>query len=311
VPHFDLIDSRVKRKNDLRVLAALLWTDLVLSATAAAAPAPADVTTSSADTEFANFAFASEVGSGVYQINGQTMQVYQLHPGWRLRDADRPGQRPGLRLIVPVTVGFFNFNTQDLVHLDFPNQIGALSIEPGAELDYWLHEDWHVYPYAKAGATVASDPTGNAWIYGTGVRSDYRFSVLDGAGLYRADLTYAGVHYRNPTSGTNADGTVIVPLRNDSFTRLRNGAELRHGFGAPLRERRWEAGLYGVTDIYLNAPSGPASGISARTLQFEAGVMLGLNPMYQLWGVALPRIGIGYRDAGVLSGWRLVLGEPF
>ena len=38
--------------------------------------------------------------------------------------------------------------------------------------------------------------------------------------------------------------------------------------------------------------------------------MFGMNPMYQLWGMALPRIGIGYRDAGTLSGWRLVIGEP-
>jgi hypothetical protein len=27
--------------------------------------------------------------------------------------------------------------------------------------------------------------------------------------------------------------------------------------------------------------------------------------------VPLPRIGIGYLNAGLLSGWRLVLGEPF
>jgi hypothetical protein len=33
--------------------------------------------------------------------------------------------------------------------------------------------------------------------------------------------------------------------------------------------------------------------------------------MYQVWGIGLPRLGIGYRDAGVLSGWRLVIGEPF
>jgi len=25
----------------------------------------------------------------------------------------------------------------------------------------------------------------------------------------------------------------------------------------------------------------------------------------------MPRLGIGYREAGVLSGWRLVLGDPF
>jgi hypothetical protein len=66
-----------------------------------------------------------------------------------------------------------------------------------------------------------------------------------------------------------------------------------------------------VIDIYFNAPEGPASGISARTLQFEVGLMLNLTPNWEIHGVPLPRLGLGYREAGVLSGWRLVLGEPF
>ena len=120
----------------------------------------------------ANFAFASELGSGVYEINGRTIQVYQFRPSYRLRYAERPRTPPGVQLIFPLTVGFFNFKSQDLVHLDIPTQIGALSLEPGLELDYWLNEDWHVYPFIKAGATFASSSAVNAYIFGTGVRSD-------------------------------------------------------------------------------------------------------------------------------------------
>ena len=269
----------------------------IVCAAAAAAP-------SSADTGYANFAFASEIGSGVYEIDGSTIQVYRVTPSYRLRYAERPGTRPGIRLIFPTTVGFFNFQLKDLAHLEIPTHIGALSLEPGVEFDYWLHEDWHVYPYLKGGATFASSADVDAYIWGVGVHSDYRFSIFDGADLWRADLIHARVHYRNPPP----DGTT---LPDDSFTRLRNGVELRHSVGEPYRERRFEFGVYGISDIYLDAPHGPESGISARTLQFEAGLMFGVNPMYQLWGVPLPRLGIGYRDAGTLSGWRLVLGDPF
>lgn len=269
----------------------------------AGATAAPTATREQSDTGLADFAFASELGSGIYRIGAQTLQVYQLSPGYRLRYAERPGKRPGLRLLFPVTLGFLDFTSQDLVHFDLPTHVGALSFEPGVQLDYWLDEDWHVYLYIKAGATFASSTQVNAYIYGAGVRSDYHFSVLQGAGLWRAELTYAGVHYR---------GTLVASIpRDDSFTRLRNGAELRHGFGAPFQERRWELGVYGIADVYLNAPTGPETGVSSRTLQLEGGLMLGLNPMYQLWGVAIPRIGIGYREAGVLSGWRLVFGEPF
>jgi len=251
-----------------------------------------------ADTQFANFAFASELGSGIYEIGGTTIQVYQLPFSYKLRLPSKHSSPPGIRLTLPVTLGFFNFQTRDLVHLEIPHAIGALSLEPGVQLDYYLNESWSIYPYAKAGRTFASQDQINAMIFGIGIRSDYRFEALQGAGLYRAELAYAGVRY---------DGD----LPNDSFTRLRNGVELRRAFGWPTQRRGLQLGPYAFTDLYFNAPSGPASGIAARTVQFEAGLMFGAQPMWKIYGYDLPRIGIGYREAGILSGWRLVFGDPF
>jgi hypothetical protein len=254
--------------------------------------------TSAADTQFANYAFASELGSGIYEIGGRTIYVYQLHAGYALRPPSEHSSPPGIRLILPLTVGFFDFQPIDLVHLHVPTSIGALSLEPGVELDYWLSEVWNIYPYAKAGGTFASSTDVNAVIYGIGVRSDYRFAALDAAGLWRAELAHAGVRYHGN-------------LPHDSFTRLRDGVELRRSFAWPSAKRGAQVSPYAVGDIYFDAPSGPGSGISARTVQFEAGLMFGASPMWQIHGYDLPRIGIGYRVAGILSGWRLVLGDPF
>jgi len=250
------------------------------------------------DTRLANYAFASELGSGVYEVAGRTIQVYQLRPSYNLRPASPHTSRPGIKLILPVTVGFFNFQPTDLIHLHIPTHIGAVSFEPGVEVEYRLNDPWRLYPYVKAGGTFASSRQINAVLYGVGIRSDYRFDAFGSAALWRADLAHAGVHYHSN-------------LPNDSFTRLRDGLELRRNFDRPLRARQAQLGLYGVTDIYFDAPSGPASGISARTVQFEAGLMFGANPMWQVHGITVPRIGIGYRVAGVLSGWRLVIGDPF
>jgi hypothetical protein len=261
----------------------------------AGAALAADSTT---DTRFANYAFASELGSGIYEISGRTIQVYQLQPSYRLRSATLTAARPGIKLIFPVTVGFFDFQPSDLVHLHIPTSIGALSLEPGVELDYWLSDVWDLYPYVKAGGTFASSAQINAVIYGAGLRSDYRFDALGGSGLWRAELAHAAVHYE-------------AELPNDSFTRLRNGVELRRSLAWTYRGRAVQLAPYGFTDIYFDAPSGPASGISARTVQFEVGLMLNMTPEWQIRGFSLPRIGVGYRVAGVLSGWRLVIGDPF
>jgi hypothetical protein len=224
--------------------------------------------------------------------------VYQVQPSHKLRPAAPRGGRPGIRLVFPLTVGFFNFQPGELVHLRVPTQVGALSFEPGVELEYWLNDSWRLFPYVKGGGTFASSAQINALVYGLGVRSDYRFEAWGSAALWRADLSHAAVHYHGD-------------LPNDSFTRLRDGLEWRRNFDWPPKSRKLQLGPYALTDIYFDAPAGPASGISARTVQFEAGVMFGVNPMWQVRGFELPRIGIGYRVAGPLSGWRLVIGDPF
>jgi hypothetical protein len=261
------------------------------------------------DTTYANFAFASELGSGIYRNGGDTLQVYQLLPTHWLRDTPRPGTRPGIKLIFPVTVGFLNYTSGDLLEFQLPSTVGAVSFEPGVMLDFWVHEDWHVYPYAKAGGTYSSTTAANALIYGLGVRSDVRFSIFDGADMWRSEVLRAGVHYTH-ADALQTNGTV-APLPDDAFTRWRNGVELRHSVGSPFHERRAEVGIYAMVDVYSDTPSGPVTGISTRTVQYEEGLMFGTNPTWQIWGFPLPRIGIGYREAGGLSGWRIVFGDPF
>jgi hypothetical protein len=255
--------------------------------------------TATEQTGFADFAFASELGSGIYSIDGRTIQVYQLPLYYRLRDAQPRGGRPGIKLTFPVTFGFFNFQPSDLLHFDVPTSVNAFSLEPGVELDYWLTDAWHLYPYVRAGSTWSSSSQIDAFIYGSGVRSDYRFPAFDSDGLWRAVLQYAGVHYHNS------------PLPNDYFTRLRNGVEGRRNLNVTWDGRRVQLAPYAVMDVYFHAPEDPASGLASRTVQFETGLMWGVAPMWRLWGLDLPRLGLGYRFAGSLSGWRIVIGDPF
>jgi len=254
---------------------------------------------SSSDVHLSNYAFANELGSGIYVIDGRTIQVYQLPIMFELRPPSLEQPPPGLNVLLPITFGFFDFEPRDVLQGQLPNQIGAVSLEPGVELDYWLNDIWHIYPYARAGASFATSAKVNAVIYGFGVRSDYRFYPGEAQGLWRALLNYAGVDY-------------LTSVPSDAFTRLRNGAELRRNIADwSLGERRVQFAPYGIVDVYLKAPSGPYSGISTQTVQLQTGIMFGVNPMWQVFGIELPRIGIGYQFAGALSGWRFVIGDPF
>ena len=131
----------------MRALTATCW--YVLAPLSAGTALAQSVTPT--DAQFADFAFASELGSGVYSIDGRTITVYTVPFGYTLRAAAPRGGRPGIRLLLPTTFGFFNFQTSDLAHFDLPSSIGALSFEPGVELDYWLNDAWHLVERRQRG----------------------------------------------------------------------------------------------------------------------------------------------------------------
>lgn len=274
--------------------ALALGTVAVFAAHAAASAEPSSPEAASPT----DYGFASELGSGIYNIAGRTIQVYQIPLGFEMRPPLLGQNPPGINLLVPFTFGFFNFQPTQLLQLRVPSRIGAVSVEPGIELDYWLSDTWHLYPYAKVGTSFATSIDVNALIYGFGLRSDYQFYELGGEGLWRALLSYAGVNY-------------LTSVPNDSFTRLRDGAELRHDTGFSIHGREVQVDPYGVVDLYFKPPSGPVTVISKQAVQVQVGFTVGVSPMWQVLGVTLPRIGVGYQLAGALSGWRLVIGDPF
>jgi hypothetical protein len=277
----------------MRRLALALICVLTALPAGAAEPPPGG-----SDVPFASYAFASEFGSGIYDIGGRTIQIYQLPLSFQLREPTPGNSPPGLTLLAPVTVGFFDFKPQDLLHLELPSSLGTLSIQPGVRLEYRFGDAWRLYPYAKAGVSVASSSEANAWIYSFGIRSDYLFEALKSAGLWSEELLHAAVRYRSD-----------VP--NDSFTRVRSAAELRRNLRWSIQGRPLQVAPFGLVDVYLKAPTGPATGISAQTVQFAVGVNLGVDPMWEILGIELPRIGLGYRAAGTLSGWYIGFGDPF
>jgi hypothetical protein len=101
-----------------------------------------------------SYVFASELGSGIYDLSGRSLQVYRFAPDWRLQETS--ASMPGVRLVAPLTFGFLDFNPVDVIGNGLPTHIDSFSITPGIELEFPVRDGWLLIPYLRAGASVAS-----------------------------------------------------------------------------------------------------------------------------------------------------------
>jgi hypothetical protein len=243
----------------------------------------------------ANFAFATQLGSGVYSVSGRTLQIYRLPFSHTLKSTDDSSF--GVELTLPVTFGFYDFELRDIANGDIPTDVDALSIVPGLTLVFELQPGWKLEPYVEAGISRARDVDADANIYAGGLVSLYEF---DGQGfdwLLRNDLTFAGVDLRGAAG-------------SDRFTRFQTVLTARRPF---TRESRVDYLAYAMHEYYVDQPNGPVASTerSGSSVQYEIGITLGTTETRRIWRIPLPRVGIGYRFGSDLGVFRIVFGTPF
>jgi hypothetical protein len=178
---------------------------LLFGTAAAAAPRPL----SSSEQAVLNFGFATQLGSGVYSLSGRTLQVYRLPFGYTLPlEDDAPVQ---VRLTLPFTIGFLDFEPGDMVDTGLPHTLDSFSLVPGLEFDHAVDERWHLQPFVEAGIARDTGADVDQRVYSLGLRS--RYNVERGAVAWQA----YGELVRVVVDQVSFDQT-------DDFTRLRVGA---------------------------------------------------------------------------------------
>jgi hypothetical protein len=203
----------------------------------------------------------------------------------------------GVVLTLPVTFGFYDFELQDVADGDIPTDVDAVSFVPGLKLVLDAQPGWKLGPYVEAGISRARNVDANSTVYAGGLVSLYEF---DGRGFewqLRNDIVFAGVELH----GTGG---------NDDFTRFQTVVTARRAFN---RDSRLDYLVYALNDYYLDQPNGPvvSAGQGGSSLQYEVGVTLGTPETRRIWGVPIPRIGVGYRFGSNLDVFRIVFGTPF
>ncbi len=245
-----------------------------------------------------NFGFATQLGSGVYTMSGRTLQVYTLPFEVDLPSAEDARIRP--RLTLPVSIGFVDFQPRDVVESGLPESFDSLGFVPGIALDIRLRDDWSIEPFAEAGLARDRASDVEQRIYTLGIRS--RVDIDRG----HTDWQLYDELVRVVVDQVSLDGT-------DDFTRLTVGATARRAFDTSGSGRRADFLGYGLMQVFTDSPAGPADTRPepGSQAQIEIGVTFGATDALKVWGIPLPRVGLGYRFGDGLSVYRFVLGSPF
>ena len=280
------------------VIRASTWLLLLLGACGIAGFARAAAPLSADERNIVHFAFGTQLGSGVYVFSGRTVQIYRLPFGYQLREGG--DDRIGLRLTLPVTIGFAGFKPQDVIDTGLPDHLDTLSFVPGIELDVPVNPRWQLLPFAEAG--IARDRTSafDERVHALGIRSRFRLGGAEDSWMLHNEIVHVGVDLQQ------ADDT-------DEFARFRTGLTMRRPLSPGPDGGRADVLIYALHEWYLQTPEGWVNGEErgGGATQLELGATFGtVEPMY-LWRIPLPRIGAGYRFGGDLSVFRLVFGAPF
>lgn len=256
-----------------------------------------DVQAASPRQSIADFSFASQIGSGVYSAEGRTIQIYRLPLGWNIRD---PGvDHWGIRLLMPVTLGFYDYRVEDVLQAPLPHSLDTASFVPGVELSHLAPRDWTLSLRGQVGIAKERTSTADALTWALGSSAGRSIDQGPWRLHFQTALIYAETHFRD--------------IGKDAMLRLSTGLEARSGLHFAIRGHALGVGPYLLNEWYLQRPAPPLAPDAGRVaaVQWEAGVTFGsMEPLY-LWKIPIPRLGIGFRFGDSLAALRLVFGSPF
>lgn len=248
--------------------------------------------------ELINWYYAATFGTGVYTSGDRTVAVLQLPLSHTLREPEE--DRWGLRITLPVSVGFYDYHFDDFFDQGFPETLNTMSFVPGIELEKQLTRRWRLRPYASAGAGWALDGAEHAWIYDVGLRS--RFLLGEDKGV---EFTLVN---RLSLAGYDADEGARQPL---SYFAI--GLDITVPTEIEFRGRNL---VFGMTPAYYHyfrrlrysEFDSPDNSIAE---EFELALSVLTRRPFSILGIDVDRVGIAVRGGDEVTGVRLFTSLPF
>jgi len=245
--------------------------------------------------DLVNLLYALDHGFGGYSVEGRSVQVYRIPFSVPLVASD--GDRWGLRLLLPTSFGVYDLRAATGAG-DLAERVETVTVSPGLELDIPISGRWRLRPFAELGVVTALGDTPTQQVIRTGARWNVDLGGRAVSWLLGGAITYA-----------TADTPEGV---DDDLTTGEIGVEAAFGLGFDVAGATAVGSVYAIgrrfDDLEFRLPDLDTFHVA---WQYEVGLGFGTDPPHRVLGVALPRIGLGYRFGDGLEGWRLSFGFPF
>ncbi|HZP91803.1 MAG TPA: hypothetical protein VFB20_02835 [Burkholderiales bacterium] len=274
---------------------AVLLTALALAGSAAALAQTGTVQNRS---ELINWYYAATFGTGFYTAGDRTVAVVQAPISYGLKP---PAEGEwGVKLLLPISLGFYNYNLGTVVDRGLPSRLNTVSAVPGVEFERIVSPRLDLRPYVSAGWGKDLSGSDSAFIYDVGIRGRYLLGENRG-------VTYALLG-RLSEAGYRPQGGSTQPL---GF--IATGIDITVPTGQELADHPISIGFtpsywYYFRQLKFAQFSAPENRI---TEQWEFALSLITSKPWNILGFDLDRIGLAVQTGGGVTGVHLFTSQMF
>jgi hypothetical protein len=186
-----------------------------------------------------NYAFATQLGSGIYEVNDRTVQIYRFAPAFSLLSLEE--RKWGTRLRFPVTLGFYDFAVTDVVSSGLPNHLTTVALVPTVDILLVPTRNWYLTPFGGIGVGKDLWVGSTSFIHAAGLKSLTLFPM-------RSIDTRLGVRFVYTGYSTKHYGF------RDDYSLLETGLDVRRSLGIRLFGHELAASLFGMNYLYVISP---------------------------------------------------------
>ncbi len=244
------------------------------------------------DGDYVHWAYSAFFGTGWYAIDGgETAFAMSYGSRWPLREAalDDGRRNIGVELKLLISGSVHEVDLNDIPGIVDIDNVSALSVVPGIELEIPVSERWSLKPIVHVGWGSQLGGGSSSWIYWLGLKSRFEFPDTRARWTLVNSLYYVGY-----TSETGSSGA-ITPFMTGVEARQRFG-ELTLG-GDPLY-LRWHAAYTRYADFEYADDAVRVLGRTQTNIDddWELGVALHkADKPLELWFLHWDQIGLAYR----------------